>query len=340
MSMSSKRVLAGLITLVALLAGATLSTITAPPVAAQTEGGGVQAWALSPAGRGGSTASDRPNLTYSAAPGTTIDDAVVVANYGTTQLTVELYAADARNTEDGSFDLVPSGMPSTDVGTWVTFPQAAVTLAPGTAITIPIKITVPADAKPGDHIGGVLASVKARSNAPDGNDVVVDRRTGTRVYLRVEGPITPALAITNVSSGYDAEPNPLGGTEKVSFTIRNTGNVRIGGTYWVTVSGPLGIGRKSTEPVTFTDLVPGQELRITSQIDGVAATGLTNATVHLDPSSFSGDPTSVAKQTRSSLSLAIPVVIVGGFVILVLGAIVIASIRRRRRDEIRLTAAA
>ena len=53
--------------------------------------------------------SDRTSFDYTIDPGSTISDAMVVANRGTSDLDLGVYAADGFTTEDGQFDLVLSG---------------------------------------------------------------------------------------------------------------------------------------------------------------------------------------------------------------------------------------
>ncbi|MFN6119867.1 MAG: WxL protein peptidoglycan domain-containing protein, partial [Actinomycetes bacterium] len=156
----------------------------------------VQSWTLTPGGGpDGAQAGSRPNLSYQLAPGTSVDDIVVVYNLGNTPLDLRVYATDAFNNDDGDFDLLPGDELPSDVGSWVLLATDRVTLAPGTQATIPIRITVPPDASPGDHVGAVLASSVSTFDNGDGTVVDVDRRTGTRLYIQVDGPLNPQLAV-------------------------------------------------------------------------------------------------------------------------------------------------
>ena len=88
----------------------------------------------------------------------------------------------------------------------------------------PFTLTVPANAQPGDHIGGVIAALTQRAN---GGRVAQENRVGDAVYLRVSGPLQPVLSVESLSvGGYHGTVNPFGGgSTSVSYTVHNTGNV-------------------------------------------------------------------------------------------------------------------
>lgn len=124
-------------------------------------------WSIGPAGSlDPNQPGNRSNLTYDATPGSTITDAVVISNFGNVQLNFRIYATDAVNAEDGQVDLLLGDQQPTDVGSWVQIAQENVTVPPGMELTLPITITVPPDARPGDHVGGIVASSPAPGAAP------------------------------------------------------------------------------------------------------------------------------------------------------------------------------
>jgi hypothetical protein len=166
----------------------------------------------------------------------------------------------------------------------VKIPQENLTLPPGQQATVPITIDIPADASPGDHVAAILASSRAEGTGPDGKAIALDRRTGTRLYLRVAGPVEPKLNIEGVSVSYSPSLNPLGGSATVTYTVANRGNVRLGGKSHVSVGGPFGLFSKNGPDQELTELLPGQSVTYTTTIDGVPATVVSSATVHLDPS--------------------------------------------------------
>ena len=265
----------------------------------------IDSFALTPAGANNEPGKiARPDLTYAADPGSTIEDAVTVFNLGTDALTFRLYATDARNAPDGTFSLLGGETKPTDVGSWVTLAQELVTVGPGMALTVPITIKVPNDASPGDHVGGVLVSSKALSTDGGGGSVVLDRRTGARVYLRVNGEITPKLAVEKLKLDYSSSANPLGGKAKVTYRIQNRGNVRLSGKAFTSVAGPLGLGKKSSPALSFPELLPGEGMDVAVDVDSVPALVMASAKVKIEPAG--AEASNAPKANGSSTSFAPP----------------------------------
>ena len=307
-----------------------------PPVtiAEQIEPGGgpveiVHSWALAPAGSDDPTeAGNRPNLSYVADAGSVIEDAVTLYNYGNEQLTFRVYATDAFNTETGEFDFLPGTEVPEDVGSWITLPQEYVTVPPAGQATLPITLTIPDDASPGDHVGAVLASNEAESTGPDGDTVVLDRRTGTRLFVRVNGPLTPELAVEDLSTDYDPSINPLAGSAQVTYTITNRGNVRLSGSSSVAVSGPFGLGEQTLPATDFPELLPGGSITVTTEVDDVPAFGVAVTTVRLEPSSI--DDGEVSGSSKQGLTLAPPIAVLLGLIVFALVLVGLRAYRRHR----------
>lgn len=271
-------------------------------------GGRIDSWALAPAGSSDpEAAGNRPDLSYEVDPGATIEDAVTVYNFGNVQLTFGVYATDARNTASGQFDSLPADEPPTDVGSWIDVGQANVTVPPGQQVTLPITIEVPADASPGDHVGTILASNAAAGVGPDGKTVVLDRRAGTRVYVRVAGPLEPELAIESVKTSYHPTLNPLDGSATVQYRIRNRGNVRLGGAHSLSISGPFGVARTRIAAQDLPELLPGEDAVLEAELDHIPATGLLVTEVRLEPVGDGGD---LAVDTQRAFALAPPITVI------------------------------
>ncbi len=296
----------------------------------------VHSWALAPAGsEDTSAAGNRPFLSYEVAPGSEVQDAVTVFNYGNTQLTFRVYATDAVNNQEGGFDPLPGDKESTDVGTWVTLSQEYVTVAPRTQVTMPLTVKVPADARPGDHAGAILASSQAAGTGPDGKTVNVDRRTGSRIYLRVAGALAPELAVESITTTYAPAANPLGGAADVTYTVHNRGNVRMGGKHSVMVSGPLGLATKRSKAVDLPELLPGESLEFTEHFEDVPASVVALAEVRLEPKAVNAGDEGTPTTTRRAMALAPPISIVLLLFALWLTLRSVGAYRRHRRSEIR-----
>lgn len=295
--------------------GPTGTTDPVDPGAQPSEDGVVHSWALAPAGSTDpSQPGNRATLTYEVAPGATLDDAVTLFNYSNVQLNFRLYATDAFNNEDGAFGLLPGEQAPTDVGSWITPAQENITLPARSQATVPVTVKVPADASAGDHVGAVLASSVALGTGADGKVVNLDRRTGARVYLRVEGPLTPELVVEGVTTTYKPSLNPLNGTADVTYRIRNRGNVRMQGTHNVSVGGLLGLAEKDTPSEDLPELLPGEDYTVRVTLNGVAATGLATTKVRLEPATIDGED--LPSNGRSTLTLAPPLtLIIGGLAV-------------------------
>ena len=161
----------------------------------------VHSWALAPAGSDTSSgAGNRSSLSYAAEPGSVVQDAVTLYNLGTEALTFRVYATDAFNNADGQFDLLPGTETPKGAGAWLSVQQEMITVNPNRQVTIPFTLSVPADAAPGDYAGAVLASSEAQSTGDAGDLVTLDRRTGTRLLVRVAGELTPDVAVTDITA--------------------------------------------------------------------------------------------------------------------------------------------
>ena len=251
----------------------------------------VQSWTLAPGGGpNGGDAGSRPNLTYQVAPGSVIDDSVIVYNYGNVTTRFDVYATDAFNNDDGEFDLLPREEVPVDAGSWVTLGATSVTLEPNKQATIPVSINVPLDATPGDHAGAIVAAVTAVADTGNGQLINVERRTGTRLYLQVNGPLTAKLAMADadVQAVYDHAVNSFSGAADVSFRVENRGNVRLGGVPELTVSGPFGLGSTTVSLPEISQLLPGEDITVTTRVEGVPALLLMKASVSIEPKQYSG----------------------------------------------------
>jgi hypothetical protein len=292
----------------------------------------VQSWTITPGGsQDGTGASNRPNLSYQVAPGTVINDTVIVYNLGNVPMDFRVYATDAYNNDEGDFDLLAGDQVPSDVGSWASLGQEGIVLPPGKQATIPIKITVPVDATPGDHVGGIVASNVAVSDNGDGQVVNVDRRTATRMYIQVNGDLVRDLAVTNLTTNYHQAVSPFGGSADVSFRVQNRGNVRLSGTPRITISGPLGFGKTTMTLPGMTELLPGEDVTLKATVKNAPALFLDSTKVQIIPVNQPqvGDvKEAVGRDRLFAPPLATMLVIVG--VILI---ILIVRMRRRRHGS-------
>lgn len=292
----------------------------------------VESWSLAPAGSlDGDQAGNRPDLSYLAAPGTVIDDAVIVYNFGNVPMNFRIYATDAFNNDEGQFDLLPGDQPPVDAGSWVTVAQENISLLPGKQATIPITVRVPLDAAPGDHAGAVVASSVSVSDNGDGQVVNVDRRTGTRLYIQVSGELTPELALAGVQSDYRQALNPFGGSAEVTFRVENRGNMRLGGTPTISIAGPFGLGERTLVLDELVELLPGEDVTVTATVDDVPALLLESVKVSVEPpaaAKAAGAATVVGTDRMFAPPVALLLVLLAGL----FGMLAWRAYRRHRGD--------
>lgn len=314
-------VLAGAVALSALIASAPARAEDAAPV----EEIGISAQPVADDG------PIRTRFDYTIGPGQSLEDAYTVTNRSTGPQTFTVYATDAFNTDEGAFGLLETGVAPTDAGAWVSFSGASsvqLTLQPDESTTIPFTVRAPDDATPGDHAGGIVASVQS----PDGQ-VLVDRRLGTRLYARVPGELQPNLSIAGISSSYTPSLNPFAGETTVTFTVRNAGNVALAGDLKAEVRGLFGIGLSAPVEQEVSEMLPGSTRTVTATIAGVGQWIYLNPVVTVYPKvdDTAPNPGPLPSVTRDTVLFVVPWLLVA---IIVLGLLVWGGIRlsRRRND--------
>ncbi len=272
---------------VALLLAAVVAvmSVAVPPVAAAADDD--LRWTVVPSSPTGP--KGRLQFDYELSPREAITDWVSVSNVGRKPLRLSLYATDAFTAADGGFALLLKDQPAEDVGTWIKLPMRELTLPVGKRADIPWRLTVPANAKAGDHIGGLIASVTEQQVNQSGQRVEVERRVAARVYLRVPGQLTPGARITTVNASYDGGLGPAGGPVTVTYRIANTGNVRLSGKARVQLTGPAGIRLANSEVIDVPELLPDSEIRVTRRFDSILPAGRINALVVFNPRTTTGE---------------------------------------------------
>jgi hypothetical protein len=261
-------------------------------------------------------------------PGSTIKDWVELFNRGTGSAAFQVYGADAVGTTIGNsitYDEV--GVKPTDIGSWATFynsaslpnaPQASFVMPGGHGIIEPFTISVPLTATPGDHTGGLMVQVGVPRVNAQGEHVTVYSRIALPILLRVVGPLKTGLQIESVSTGFSVPLNPFGtGSATISYSVTNTGNLRISGAQLVKVSGAF--GTSTVIPVHLPTILPGDSIRISTAAPGLYPAGPMTATVTVTPNWPKSEiPASLTLTTVSaSASLfAVPWTLLGLIVLL------------------------
>lgn len=288
-------------------------------------------------------------------PGARVTDHVAVQNYGTKPQTLSLYATDALNSIDGTVGYLEGAAQPVDIGSWVTLgnakrpvvvPPRGLDGKPGTVI-VPFTVVVPKNAQPGDHVGAILASLQGLATDKQGDKVKLDQRVATRIYVRVAGQLAPALAVTNLKLHYGGSTKLLGSDDvRVTYTLKNTGNVALGAHQLVSVRNLLGmsssggqlvpgaadlVGMRSVgtavEGAKVSDigqLLPGNSHDVTVVLPHVFAGLRVTAKVTVYPLALPGnvDPGLHVFTAKTSV-WALPLFIIGAFLLLVVLVILV-----------------
>jgi dihydroorotate dehydrogenase (fumarate) len=285
-----------------------------------------------PAGEDGN-ADGRTRFSYSADPGQQITDKYIVRNTGTTAQSYTVLSTDAFNDDAGDFALLETSAAPADIGAWVTFENGTnrlqFDLAPGETRVVSFTLAVPADASPGDHAGGIAASVQSPSG-----QVVVDRRLGTRMYLRVSGDVQAGLSIAGLSASYVGDWwNPFTGAVRLHYTVENTGNIALASNISVGAATWFGIPTGGEQGDGIPELLPGGTRTYETDLPGIPSWGYISANVTLNPF-VEGDDQSkrlaVPATSRDTMLVAPPWILV--IVIVLVAAFLLLRAWRRKVD--------
>ncbi|MDX6203052.1 MAG: hypothetical protein QOJ83_2552, partial [Frankiales bacterium] len=279
----------------------------------------------------------RARFDYTATPGAQQPDYVAISNNALTPLTLNVYASDGLNTESGGFDLLPASGKPVDVGSWITLKAATVTLKPGASVVVPFTVKVPAKVAPGDHVGGIVASLRTYGLDKKGNRVAIDTRVGTRVYLRIQGPLDPRLTIGNLHAKYSGSWwNPfVSGKVTVSYTVANRGNVRLGAHGSLDLGGWFGSAHSASVP-EIAELLPDNTHQEQVVVDHVVRAFHERATVTAIPFSMPGDTDGRLTSVTATVHFwAVPwaLLVVILLVPLTAVALLVRGWRRRRKSS-------
>lgn len=280
---------------------------------------------------------DRPFLQVGAAPGSVIYEHVALINQDDEPIELHVYAGDVINADSG-LAVTPRSEESTGAGSWVDFGGLETVVVPaqtpedgyGYAI-VPFTVTIPTNAEPGDHSAGIVASLltigEGGDNAPN---IELEQRVAARVYIDVDGEARAGLEVVDVQAEYIPGALVGPGSMEVSYTIRNTGNVRMAVEPAVEVAGPFGLLPESADGERVDELLPGSEVLQTVTVDGVWPLVREDVTVSAAalPGPGGLDP-DLGSVTASVVVWAIPWVILG--LLLLLVALMVLWARRRRR---------
>lgn len=218
-----------------------------------------------------------------ALPGESTESSVIIKNLGNEDLELDVYAADATNSNLGTFALTTRSTEQRHIGTWAEFESGTVTVPAQDELTVPFTINVPENATPGNYAGGVAVEASSREINPYDDEsaapeaVSISARIITKLFLSVPGDKIHDYAWTDFSF----EQNPKNGHHTFSFGFTNDGNTIVLAEPTITISGfpPTETTELKLPQIT---LQPGTELSdITKKWENIPVVGLytANATI-------------------------------------------------------------
>lgn len=194
---------------------------------------------------------------YSLAPGAVRHGAVIVSNVGTGGGTVKLYSSDGT-TGPTTGTVYQTSQKPTSTGAWVSLGRSSLTLPPGGHRTVPFTVRVPANAKPGQWVAGIVAetSQKVARQKPGSKahvQIRIRNLTIIAVQVNVPGKRVSAFTIGRVTTGGSR------GFQKVFVQVANVGNVLVKPHGQVTIYGKAGNVVQSL-PFTMDTFLPGTRI--------------------------------------------------------------------------------
>lgn len=316
--------------LATLLALGVIASILFAPSAAGAEGEEAEApqtWGVAPATAEGP--DGRGAFEYIVEPNDVYEDHVAVRNFGEQPLTVTVYAQDAVQSVENSFEVLTPDEEARRIGAWLDIEGEEVTVPPRENVVLPFSIAVPADAEPGDHAGAIVAV----STPSEGEGATLQYRVGSRVHLRVAGPVEAAIDVDRLDGSYETRWSPFTAAPlDIEATLANTGNVRVSPDAVVTVSSVFGWWSMSGPLEGIEEILPEGAQSGGARLNEVLPLGPLWVSVEIPVVRSAGqDVTGLTEiASRTVVVWAVPWVLVAAVVLLLLaGLLAVRNIRRR-----------
>ncbi|RJS46193.1 hypothetical protein [Nocardioides cavernaquae] len=282
---------------------------------------------------------DRGNYQYELLPGGLVVDYVSVSNYSLKPVTVRLLARAATSQGSNAFIVQPTNTPPTVLSSWVSIGEPVVKLPPRSTRTVPFQLGVPKGAEPGDYAGAMVMSLMAEGKPRKGEKaepVAVEHRVALKMMLRVPGQIQPGLEVEDLTAEWDGAWSPTGrGDVRISYTVRNTGNVRLSADPALALDRSFGRGVVTAKGERINDLLPGGALAVEQVVPDVFSVGPLTARVSLQPSGVDRELPEKPDPTTAEVEVAawwwLLVVALGVLLLLIAAYVVWRRVRKGNR---------
>jgi len=158
-------------------------------------------------------------LAYSCQPGETIHDGVNVISYSNSQVELVAFGTMATTAGRGGVSLPEEPTP----GSWISLSTSRLSIPPNETSQFEYTINIPPDAKPGEHVMGIIVqAVEAtKGEVIEGVQIGILVRRALTVNIFIPGPIEIGLEIPSLEQVW--------GGPYIGFDIalENTGNVLV-----------------------------------------------------------------------------------------------------------------
>lgn len=164
---------------------------------------------------------DQTYFTMKLPPGGTATGTILLGNENGSALKVQVDPVDGLTGATSGAVYANRKDPRKETGRWLTPDASAVTIGAGGRRTLRFSVAVPADAKPGDHVGAIAFQPPAQPASDGSFSVKQIVRVVVAVQIRVEGPAKRAAELGAMAI------EPIGGTQvpSVVLDLTNTGGL-------------------------------------------------------------------------------------------------------------------
>jgi hypothetical protein len=242
----------------AVLLGSTL-----PGSVARADTGSAQ-FSIRPVAPNSTASSTAPYFIFDAQAGTTIQSKVRITNIGTATGSVALYPVDATTGQTSGVVYRTSTDPRTDIGAWVSVGTQHVTLAPKHDQIIPFSITVPASARPGQHVGGLVAEdLAVQGGSSSSVQINIQHLSIVAVQVNLPGKQSQRLDATAIHAG------GISNYQILYLSLSNTGTQMLKPTGTLQVTDMSGHQLKQMQ-MSLDTMVPQTAIDYPVYVDGQA----------------------------------------------------------------------
>lgn len=289
---------------------------------------------------GATKADGRTYFDFAATPGAQLLDHLAVINYSAQPISLSIQGVDAVNTPQGGVAARPVNEASRDIGRWIEVRanDTELQLPARSSVIIPFLVSVPRNATPGDHVGAITATLQSSVISRSGQRVKLLQTAGTRIFLRVSGPLHPQLAIEHLTVHYHGTLDPIGrGSAELTYTVSNVGNVALGGRQTVSVSGLFGARKVAVHVREVQLLLPGYSVAQSVPLTGILPEGRDTGRVSITPLVVPGSAQPSSGPFVATVAFwAVPwtlLALMAAIILLVAGLLLLRRRRRRKTSR-------